>query len=53
MAKRGILKRLGIVRNVIKEDILCFAVPAMIVFYLEVRFCARDGLNGLWGTMWS
>ena len=53
MAIRGFLARHGIVRNAIRRDILCFALPGITVWYMEVRFCARDGLSGFWGTIWG
>ncbi|MCP4600278.1 MAG: isoprenylcysteine carboxylmethyltransferase family protein [Proteobacteria bacterium] len=57
MAKKSFLKRLGIVRNAIRDDILQFAIPGMTVFIIELLFCARDGagnsLSGFWGTIWS
>jgi protein-S-isoprenylcysteine O-methyltransferase Ste14 len=51
MAKNGFLKRYGIVRNAIRKDILYFALPGITVWVIEVRFCARDGLSGFWGTI--
>jgi protein-S-isoprenylcysteine O-methyltransferase Ste14 len=53
MARNGFLKRYGIVRNAIRKDILQFALPGMIVFIIELQFCVRDGLSGLWGTIWG
>ena len=57
MAKNGFLKRHGIVRNAIRKDMLQFALPGMTVFIIEMQFCARDGarngLSGLWGTIWG
>ncbi len=53
MAKNGFLKRHGIVRNAIKKDILYFALPGLAVFFIELLFCARDGLSGFWGTIWG
>ncbi len=57
MAKKGFLKRHGIVRNAIRDDILQFAIPGMTVFIIELLFCARDGarngLSGFWGTVWG
>ena len=51
MAKDGFLKRFGIVRSAIRKDLLYFALPGITAWYLEVRFCARDGLSGFWGTI--
>jgi protein-S-isoprenylcysteine O-methyltransferase Ste14 len=53
MPKRGRLEGLRIVRSAIREDLLYFALPAIIVFYLELRFCRRDGFSGFWGTLWE
>lgn len=53
MAKKGFPKRSGIVRNAIRDDILQFALPGMTVFFIELLFCARDGLSGFWGTVWG
>jgi protein-S-isoprenylcysteine O-methyltransferase Ste14 len=53
MAKNGFLKRHGIVRNAIKEDILFFAIPGLIVFSIGLLFCVSDGLSGFWGTIWG
>ncbi len=52
MPKRGFLARHGIVRNAIREDILQFAIPAIIIFFIELIFCA-DSLSGFWGTIWG
>ena len=53
MTRRGFLRKHGIVRNAIKEDILQFALPGISVFCVELVFCARDGLSGFWGTLWD
>ncbi len=57
MAKKGFPKRHGIARNAIRDDILQFAIPGMTVFFIELLFCAsdgaRNGLSGLWGTIWG
>ncbi len=53
MTKDGFLKRLGIVRYAIKKDMLYFALPGITVWVIEVRFCARDGFSGFWGTGWG
>jgi protein-S-isoprenylcysteine O-methyltransferase Ste14 len=52
MPKRGFLARHGIVRNAIRKDILQFAIPAIIIFFMELIFCA-DSLSGFWGTIWG
>lgn len=57
MTKNEFLKRHGIVRNAIKKDLLYFALPAVIVFFIGLVFCAIDGArNGslnFWGTVWD
>ncbi len=53
MAKNGFLQRHGIVRNAIKKDLLYFALPGITVWFIELLFCARDGLSGFWGTVWG
>jgi len=52
MPKRGFLAGHGIVRSAIKKDILQFAIPAIIIFFIELRFCGL-ALSGCWGTVWS
>lgn len=52
MAKRGFLAAHGIVRNAIRKDMLQFAIPAIIIFFMELIFCA-DSLSGFWGTSWG
>ena len=34
---------------------LYFALPGIAVFFIELLFCARDGLSspGFWGTIWG
>ncbi len=50
-------KKHGFVRSAIKDDMFQFAIPGMIVFIIELVFCAKDGaasdLSGFWGTVWS
>ena len=53
MAKNGFLKRNRIVRNAIRKDIFQFALPGMAVLIIELVFCIKDGLSGLWGTIWG
>jgi protein-S-isoprenylcysteine O-methyltransferase Ste14 len=58
MEKKGFPKRHGIIRNAIRDDILQFAIPGMMVFIIELQFCARDGARnglypGFWGTVWG
>ncbi len=40
-------------RNVIKKDILFFGIPAFTVFLLGLIVSARDGYDGLVGTIWE
>jgi protein-S-isoprenylcysteine O-methyltransferase Ste14 len=43
MPKRGFLAREGIVRNAIKEDVLYFAIPGLLVFTAGLVVSAMDG----------
>ena len=52
MAKRGFLARHGIARNAIRKDIVQFAIPAIIIFFIELLFCGH-ALSGSWGTSWG
>jgi protein-S-isoprenylcysteine O-methyltransferase Ste14 len=36
-----------------RKDMLYFALPGITVWVIEVRFCARDGFSGFWGTIWG
>jgi len=51
MAKRGFLKNHGIVRNAIREDVLYFAIPALLVFTAGLVVSAWDGYDGLVGNI--
>jgi protein-S-isoprenylcysteine O-methyltransferase Ste14 len=53
MAKRGFLERHGVVRNSIRKDLIQFALPALMVFIIELQFCVREGLADFWGTVWG
>lgn len=57
MAKDGFLKRHGIVRHAIREDIIYFAIPAFTVFLIGLVFCAiagsEAGLTNFWGIVWG
>jgi protein-S-isoprenylcysteine O-methyltransferase Ste14 len=53
MEKRGFLAREGIVRNSIREDVLYFAIPALLVFTAGLVVSGRDGYNGLVGKIWE
>jgi len=53
MANKGSQNRYGFVRNAIRDDIRQFAIPGMTVFFIELLFCANDGLSGFWGSVWG
>jgi protein-S-isoprenylcysteine O-methyltransferase Ste14 len=53
MPKRGFLARQGIVRNAIREDMLYFAIPALLVFTAGLAVSARDGYDGLTAALWN
>ena len=40
-------------RKTIKNDILYFGVPALIVFFLGLILSGRDGYHGMVGTLWD
>ncbi len=54
MAKHGFLERLGIVRHVLKKDLLFFFLPWLTVFCIELAFCEShgDGVSDIWGIIW-
>ena len=43
----------GIVRSAIREDLLQFALPGIVVFSLGLLTSARDGYDGLVETLWD
>jgi protein-S-isoprenylcysteine O-methyltransferase Ste14 len=53
MVHRGFLSRHGIVRNAIREDMLFFALPALLVFFIGLVVSTRDGYDGLVSTLWD
>jgi len=53
MAKRGFLTRHQIVRNAIREDVLYFAIPALLVFTAGLVVSGRDGYDGLVAKIWE
>lgn len=53
MAKRPWHQKLRIVRSAMREDLLYFALPAIIVFIVEIDLCRRDGFSGFWGALGS
>ena len=46
MPKRGFLKKHGIVRNAIREDVLYFAIPAILVLSAGLVISAWEGFDG-------
>ena len=40
-------------RNAIREDVLSFALPALLVFFVGLVVSARDGYDGLVATIWD
>jgi protein-S-isoprenylcysteine O-methyltransferase Ste14 len=53
MPKRGFLTEYRIVRNAIREDVLYFAIPALLVFTAGLVVSGRDGYDGLVGKIWE
>ncbi len=53
MPKRGFLKNHGIVRNAVREDVLYFAIPALLVFTAGLVVSALDGYGGLMRKIWE
>lgn len=55
MTKNRVFERLGIVRHILKKDLLLFFLPWFTIFYLELFFCRTygDGLLGIWGVIWE
>jgi len=53
MAKRGFLERHGVVRNAIREDLLFFGIPPLLVFTAGLVVSGRDGYDGLTSTIWG
>ncbi len=53
MVRRGFLSRHGIVRNAIREDVLYFAIPAVLVYFVGLAVSARDGYDGLVAAIWN
>lgn len=42
----------GIIRQAIKKDVLLFGLPAIVVLFVGLIVSARDGYEGLTGTLW-
>lgn len=53
MAKGKWNTNLRIKRSAIREDLIFFAIPAIIVFFVGLIFCSRDGFTGFWVTVWN
>ncbi len=53
MTKPGFLKNHGIVRNAIREDVLYFAIPALLVFTAGLVVSAWDGFDGFVTMTWK
>ena len=53
MAKRKFQPRHRFVRNSIREDILYFALPAVLVYTVGLVVSVKDGWDGLFVTLWA
>ncbi len=53
MTKRKFLLRHGIVRNAIREDVIFFALPTLLIFFAGLIVSARNGYDGLLSTIWD
>ncbi|MFC2054519.1 methyltransferase family protein [Chloroflexota bacterium] len=53
MAKRDFLTRHRIVRNSIRDDVLFFALPAVLVLSAGLVVSARDGYDGMVEKIWE
>jgi protein-S-isoprenylcysteine O-methyltransferase Ste14 len=55
LSKNRFLERLGIVRHILKKDLLLFFIPWLSIFFLELFFCRvyGDGVSGIWGVIWE
>ena len=42
----------GIVKSRVRQDVVQFALPAMVVFAAGLILCARDGYRGLLPVLW-
>jgi protein-S-isoprenylcysteine O-methyltransferase Ste14 len=40
-------------KSAVTKDVVQFAIPAVIVFFLELLVLAQDGLHGFWGQIWD
>lgn len=53
MSRQRHLAKHGIVRSAIRDDLLCFGLPGMVVFFVALVVCARDGYDGLLRAIWG
>jgi protein-S-isoprenylcysteine O-methyltransferase Ste14 len=53
MTNAAFLARHGIARNAIREDLLFFALPFLVVFVVGLLVSARDAYDGLVATLWN
>ena len=53
MSKRGFLKKHGIVQNAIREDLLYFAIPAIVIFFFGMLVSSTNGKDGLVLILWG
>ena len=53
MAERGFLTRNRIVRSAIRQDVLFFALPALVLWTLGLVVCNQDGeVDEIWSHLW-
>jgi len=52
---KGILEKIGIVRNSLRKDLLLFFLPFLTFFFLGLILCQShgEGWTGIWGTIWG
>ena len=43
----------GIIRHIIKKDLLVFGIPAIVVLFCGLIVSAQDGYDGLTETLWE
>lgn len=53
MARKGFLERHGVVRHAVREDVLSFGIPALVVFFVGLVVSSFDGYDGLVGALWE
>ena len=52
MAKGGFLKKYGIVRSAVRQDLLYFAIPALSIFTWGLVVSVYNGWDSLLPTLW-